>query len=77
MHFSNCTVILLASAYQLHMIIDCDRIIIMDAGEIVEYDVPAILLENSNSRFYDLVSNLNGEQQAKLKKIVFDNYDNL
>ena len=39
---------------------DYDKVLVMDAGEIREYDSPAKLLENQNGLFYSLAA------QAKL-----------
>ncbi|XP_063678313.1 ATP-binding cassette sub-family C member 4-like isoform X2 [Bolinopsis microptera] len=51
--FSDCTV--LTIAHRINTIIDSDRVMVMDAGLLVEFDHPAVLLKNSDSIFYDLV----------------------
>ncbi|XP_056631845.1 probable multidrug resistance-associated protein lethal(2)03659 isoform X2 [Diorhabda sublineata] len=51
--FSACTV--LTVAHRLHSIIDSDKVLVMDAGEILEYDSPHLLLQNQNGVFYSLV----------------------
>ncbi|KAL5251848.1 hypothetical protein ACHWQZ_G014863 [Mnemiopsis leidyi] len=52
--FSDCTV--LTIAHRINTIIDSDRVMVMDSGKLVEFDHPAVLLENPASIFYDLVT---------------------
>ena len=51
--FVDCTV--LTIAHRINTIIDSDRIMVMDGGELVEFDSPKALLENSGSIFSMLV----------------------
>lgn len=51
--FNECTVLIIA--HRLNTVIDCDRIMVIDAGEIVEYDHAFNLLKNLNGHFYNLV----------------------
>ncbi|GAU87187.1 hypothetical protein RvY_00074-4 [Ramazzottius varieornatus] len=41
-------------AHRIHTIMDCDRVLVMDAGRIVEFDSPATLLDKHDSLFYQL-----------------------
>jgi ABC-type multidrug transport system fused ATPase/permease subunit len=49
----NCTT--LTIAHRLDSIADCDRILVMDAGRVVEFDSPARLLMNPQSLYSRLV----------------------
>lgn len=51
--FANCTV--LTIAHRLHTIMDSDKVLVMDAGEAVEFDHPHTLLQDQNGVFYSLV----------------------
>lgn len=53
MEFKNYTVI--AVSHRLDMIMDFDRVVVMDTGEIVEVGNPALLTQEIGSRFGDLV----------------------
>ncbi|CAG2173327.1 unnamed protein product, partial [Oppiella nova] len=49
--FSDRTV--LTIAHRLNTIIDCDRVLVLDAGEIVEFDEPLALLQR-RGQLYDM-----------------------
>ena len=51
--FQNYTVI--AVSHRLDMIMDFDRVVVMDTGRIVEVGNPALLAGRTDSRFGDLV----------------------
>lgn len=47
--FFDCTILIIA--HRLHSIIDCDQIIVIDAGRVVECGPPHILLNKSDGFF--------------------------
>ncbi|XP_066928579.1 ATP-binding cassette sub-family C member 4-like [Clytia hemisphaerica] len=62
MKFQDCTV--LTIAHRLNTIIDSDRVMVMDEGEIVEFDLPYNLLQTSDGHLRKLVDQT-GEVEAK------------
>lgn len=68
--FSHSTI--LTIAHRLRSIIDYDKILVMDAGKVVEYDDPYVLIANKDSLFYSMCEN-SGELDAltKLAKVAF------
>lgn len=51
--FANRTIITVA--HRLNTIMDSDRVVVLDKGEVVEYDTPANLLKQENGIFLGLV----------------------
>lgn len=58
--FADCTVITIA--HRLHTVLYSDQVMVVDKGQIVEFDDPKVLLENKNGVFFKMV------QQACLLK---------
>ncbi|XP_044727742.1 ATP-binding cassette sub-family C member 4-like [Chrysoperla carnea] len=55
--FRTCTVITIA--HRLNTIMDSDKVLVMDAGQMVDFDHPRKLLENKNGIFYKLYQESN------------------
>ena len=55
--FKDCTTITIA--HRLKTVLDSDKILVLDKGELKEFDKPEDLLKNSNSLFYSLASKAN------------------
>lgn len=68
--FANCTV--LTIAHRLHTIIDSDKVLVMDAGSVVEYNHPHILLQNKNGLLYSMVQQTGTAMADVLTRITKD-----
>ena len=60
--FGAATVLIVA--HRLNTIIDCDRVLVLNRGELVELDTPAVLVQREASRFAQLVGET-GEKSAR------------
>lgn len=69
--FSDCTV--LTIAHRLHTIMDSDRVLVLDASQVREYDEPHLLLEKGGF-LADMVAST-GDNANGLKKIAKESYD--
>ena len=68
--FKNCTVITIA--HRLETIADYDLIVVMDHGQVAEFDSPGNLLSSNNSHyimFKDMVDELGSERKENFIKI--------
>ena len=50
--FTNCTIITIA--HRLNTVIDYDKILVLNQGQLAEYDSPNNLLQNTNSIFHSM-----------------------
>ena len=50
---------MLCIAHRIKTVINADKILVLENGEIAEFDTPKNLLENKNSLFYELYSKSN------------------
>lgn len=65
--FSECTVITVA--HRLHTIMDSDKVMVIDAGEIVEFDHPFLLIQKSDGAFKHLLDQTDRSTAAALELI--------
>ncbi|XP_057665405.1 ATP-binding cassette subfamily C member 4-like isoform X2 [Diorhabda carinulata] len=72
--FKNCTVITIA--HRLNTVMDSDKVLVMDAGEAVEFDHPHILLQNQDGYFNKMVREMGPEMETMLRSIAKTNYKN-
>lgn len=68
--FFDCTV--LTIAHRLHTIIDSDRILVIDAGCVVEFDDPHVLLQNEKGVFYGMVDKLGKAMSNNFKSVAMN-----
>ncbi|KAF7490266.1 Multidrug resistance-associated protein 4 [Sarcoptes scabiei] len=65
--FAYCTV--LTIAHRLHTIMDSDRVLVLDAGKIIEFDEPYALLQNEKGLFYNMVRMTGKSMANNLKEM--------
>ncbi|CAG2179445.1 unnamed protein product, partial [Oppiella nova] len=72
--FANCTVITMA--HRLNTIIDADKVMVsvLDAGEVIEYEMPYILLQSNDALFTKLVTQTGKHMTITLKQMAKQYY---
>ena len=63
--FAHCTV--LTIAHRLDTIIDVDRVLVLDAGKVVEFDEPITLMKNEDGIFSSMCRATGKDSAKKLK----------
>lgn len=63
--FADCTI--LTIAHRLNTIIDSDRILVLDDGQVAEFDSPARLLRDPKSAFSSLIGEMGAATAEKLR----------
>ncbi|XP_013195016.2 ATP-binding cassette sub-family C member 4 [Amyelois transitella] len=71
-HFSECTVVTVA--HRLHTVADADRVIVMEAGQIVECGHPHELLQNAEGHFTKMVNQLGPASEQSLRDVASKAY---
>ncbi|XP_072524361.1 ATP-binding cassette sub-family C member 5 isoform X2 [Salminus brasiliensis] len=55
--FKGCTTLVIA--HRLNTVLSCDRVLVLDQGQVLEFDSPSNLLANENSRFFAMMEAAN------------------
>ncbi|CAG5018010.1 unnamed protein product [Parnassius apollo] len=71
-HFAKCTVITVA--HRLHTVADSDRVIVMEAGQIMESGHPHELLQKSDGYFTSMVKQLGPASEQSLRELASNAY---
>lgn len=70
--FKDCTV--LTIAHRLNTVMDSDKVLVMDAGTLKEFDHPHVLLQNTNGILYGMVQQTGKGMTETLTKIAEESY---
>lgn len=66
--FKSCTMLIIA--HRLNTIIDCDRVLLLDGGKVLEYNTPEELLSNEGSAFSKMVQSTGAANAQYLRSLV-------
>ncbi|CAN1302447.1 ABC transporter C family member 2 [Linum perenne] len=66
--FRTCTMLIIA--HRLNTIIDCDRVLLLDSGRVLEYDSPEELLSRDDSAFSKMVQSTGSANSQYLRSLV-------
>ncbi|KAJ4703009.1 ABC transporter C family member 2-like [Melia azedarach] len=72
--FKSCTMLIIA--HRLNTIIDCDQILVLDAGQVLEHDTPETLLKKEESAFARMVQSTGPANAQYLRSLVFEGKEN-
>ena len=70
--FNDCTVITVA--HRLNTVIHMDKVLVMDAGRLVEFDTPFNLLQDNRGLFYEMVKQTGPEFEAMLHSMAEEHH---
>lgn len=70
--FGDGSTTVLTIAHRLDSVLDCDRILVMDAGRVAELDTPEQLLSDPGSIFSELVAAQHSEMVDMLEQEEYD-----
>ncbi|KAA3460971.1 ABC transporter C family member 12-like isoform X2 [Gossypium australe] len=68
--FKSCTMLIIAQ--RLNTIIDCDRILVLDAGQVLEHNTPKELLVNRESAFSKMIQYTGPANAEYLRSLVLE-----
>ncbi|XP_057833271.2 ABC transporter C family member 2 isoform X2 [Cryptomeria japonica] len=71
--FTSCTMLVIA--HRINTIIDCDRILVLDAGQVLEFDTPKNLLSDEDSAFTKMVCSTGSANAQYLRTIALGGRD--
>lgn len=71
-HFADCTVITVA--HRLHTVADSDRVVVMEAGQIIECGHPHELLQDEEGPFTKMVKQLGSASEQSLRELASKAY---
>ncbi|KAG9439107.1 hypothetical protein H6P81_019272 [Aristolochia fimbriata] len=72
--FKFCTMLIIA--HRLNTIIDCDRVLVLDAGQVQEFDTPEELLSDEASAFSKMVQSTGAANAQYLRSLVLADGEN-
>ncbi|XP_030479473.1 ABC transporter C family member 12 [Cannabis sativa] len=72
--FKSCTMLIIA--HRLNTIMDSDRVLVLDAGQVLEYDSPEALLSNEESAFSRMVQSTGSANAQYLHSLVLEKTKN-
>ncbi|KAJ6885754.1 ABC transporter C family member 12-like isoform X4 [Populus alba x Populus x berolinensis] len=72
--FRSCTMLIIA--HRLNTIIDSDRILVLEAGQVLEHSTPEELLSNEGSAFSRMVQSTGPANARYLHSLVFESKEN-
>ncbi|XP_073003248.1 ABC transporter C family member 2-like [Typha latifolia] len=68
--FKSCTMLVIA--HRLNTVIDCDRLLLLSVGQVLEFDTPENLLTNEESAFSKMVQSTGVTNAQYLRSLVFE-----